>query len=204
MVRRVEHGHCVAGPHLADGSRRALTGREHPSRGAVAGGDRVPYLLGGSRQLDLTPDLELAAHGASFRLMFVRLGCRATTSRWRRPLRAPSVWYRAASDETAPARSSANAALSAADANVISLSIVNVASGFPARSAPAISSPNSRPSRAPTASIQAADSWSGARAGSGASGHSAAGEITYEAAVACITRSVQLPLRRSSTSSSRP
>ncbi len=50
---------------------------------------------------------------------------------------------------------------------VISLSIVNVASGLPARSAPAISSPSSRTSRAPTASIQAADSWSGARAGSG-------------------------------------
>src|SRR4029079_1176587 len=178
VARRVEHGHGVAGPHLADGAGRALTGREHPARGAVAGGDRGPQLLGGPGQFDLTPDLELAAHGASFRLMCVRLGCRATTSRWRRPLRAPSVWYRAASDETAPARSSANAALSAADANAMSRSLVNGASGLPARSAPAISSPSSRTSRAPTASIQAADSWSGARAGSGSSGDSAAGEIT--------------------------
>src|SRR3954452_18227046 len=91
VARRVEHGHGVAGPYLADVAVRALTGWEHPAGGAVAGRDRVPYLLGGPGHLDLTPYLELAAHGASFRLVCIRLGCSATTSRWRRPPRAPSV-----------------------------------------------------------------------------------------------------------------
>ena len=56
------------------------------------------------------------------------LGCRATTSRWSRPRRAPGSWYLATRSATAPASSSANAARSAAEANRTSPSSANVAS----------------------------------------------------------------------------
>ncbi len=115
-----------------------------------------------------------------------------------------SSWYLLTSAATAAASSSAKAARSAADANRTSPSMAKVASGLPALVEPVIRSPTSRTSRAATASSQRADSRSGARAGSGSTAARAFGEITYEAAVACISRSYIFPLRRSSTSSTRP
>jgi hypothetical protein len=56
--------------------------------------------------------------------------------------------------------------------------MANVAARFPAVVARVMSTPTSRTRRAASASIHRAESWSGARAGSGCTGASAAGEIT--------------------------
>jgi hypothetical protein len=96
------------------------------------------------------------------------------------------------------------AARSAAEANRTWPSMANVASRRPALADPVMRSPTSLTSCAASASSQPAESRSGARAGSGATAASAAGEITYDAAVARTNRSVTLPLRRSSTSSTSP
>ncbi|GAA2820584.1 hypothetical protein GCM10020220_006160 [Nonomuraea rubra] len=102
------------------------------------------------------------------------------------------------------ASSSAKAARSAADAKRTSPSMANVATRFCAFAAPVIRVPTSRTSCAASASNQRADSRSGDLAGSGCTADSAVGEITNEAAAACITRSVTLPFLRSSTSSTNP
>jgi hypothetical protein len=65
-----------------------------------------------------------------------------------------------------------------AEAKRISLSMAKVASRCLAAAAPVMSSPTSRTSLAASASSQRADSWSGDRAGSGATAASAVGEIT--------------------------
>lgn len=104
-----------------------------------------------------------------------------------------------------PAVSScANAARSAAEAKRTSPSRAYVASGLRALAAPPISVPTSRTRRAPSASSQRADSWSRKRSGSGCTAGRAAGEMTYDAALARISRSVTLPLRRSPASSTSP
>ncbi len=82
--------------------------------------------------------------------------------------------------------------------------MANVATRWLALAPPLIRAPTSRTSRPATASSQRAESRSGERDGSGWTAASAVGEITYDEAVARITRSVTLPLRRSSTSSSSP
>src|SRR5215213_68111 len=185
----------------AGAGRDLHPGRELPGRGVR--GDRGPDVLRGGGEVDLAGDLECAAHGlGSF--VFVMVGCRATTNRCGRPPGAASSWYFATRPLTASASSAANAARSAAEANLTSLSMPRVASGLPAALAPVMSSPTSRTMRPATASSQRAERWSGSRDGSGATADRALGEITYDAAVAWSTRSVQLPLRRSSTSSTRP
>ena len=136
--------------------------------------------------------------------MGVTLGWTATTTRWSRPPAAAGSWYLATRPATAPASSSAKAARSAAEAKRTSPSIAKVATRWRALAAPVSRSPTSRTSREATARSQDADTRSGARSGSGWTAARAAGEITYDAAVARMTRSVQLPLRRSSTSSTRP
>ena len=79
--------------------------------------------------------------------------------------------------------SSVKAARSAAEANRTWPSMANVASRRPALADPVMRSPTSLTSCAASASSQPADSRSGAFAGSGATAASAAGEITYDAAV---------------------
>ena len=106
------------------------------------------------------------------------LGCSATTSRCARPPGAFWWWYRAARSLIVSLSSWANSARSAAEANLISLSMANVATGWPAARDRVISSPTSRTSLAARASSHRADSWSGDRSGSGATMASAAGEIT--------------------------
>jgi len=93
---------------------------------------------------------------------------------------------------------------SAAEENRTSPSMAKVASGLPALAEPVSRSPTSRTSRAATASNQRADSRSGERAGSGPTGPRAFGEMTYDEALARISRSVTFPFLRSSTSSTSP
>lgn len=105
---------------------------------------------------------------------------------------------------TPAVNSSMNAARSAAEAKRTSPSSAYVASRLRAFVAPVISEPTSRTRRAPSARSQRAESWSRKRSGSGCTAARASGEITYDAAVARISRSVTLPLRRSPASSTRP
>src|SRR6185437_12087709 len=167
--------------------------------------DRRPDLVRRGVDGELLAYLEWMRHSysssAGGSASSVMLGCTATTSRCGRPV---SVWYLPISPVSASMSSPTNAARSAGFANRTSASSPNVASGWLARAAPLMSVPVSRTSRAASASSQRADSRSGDRAGSGATGASAAGEITYAAAEARTTRSVMLPLRRSSTNSTRP
>src|SRR3981081_1646952 len=186
--------------------RLGAGGDLHPRRelpGRSIGSDRGPDVVRGGGQVDLADDLEFTAH-ESGSLLFVMVGCSATTNRCVRPRGAPSSWYFATRPLTASANSTANAARSFADANRTSLSIPRVASGLPAALAPVMSSPTSRTRRPATASSQRAERWSGSRDGSGATADRAVGEITYDAAVAWSTRSVQLPLRPSSRSPTKP
>src|SRR6266511_797366 len=92
-----------------------------------------------------------------------RLGCTATITRCSRPPFADSSWYLLISPVTAVASSSANAARSAAEANLTSPSMANVASRLRALAAPATSCPTSRTSRAASAISHRADKRSGDR-----------------------------------------
>ncbi len=161
---------------------------------AGAGGDGLPDLLGGGLEGDLLAQLEFVRHGrapssrsldtrvdgdddpvvaaAGGRLVVVA-GDQArrrprSAPRRRRPGRPPR--------RTAPRRRSRR-----------------WRPACRALAAPVISSPTSRTSRAASASSQRAESRSGERPGSGWTAASAAGEITYEAAVARSTRSVSCP-----------
>src|SRR5664279_907174 len=110
---------------------------------AGSGGDGVPDLLRCCRQLGFADDFEFSGHGQSsvVRLVlgsgvfsapggWVMLGCRAVMRRCRRPPPALSSWYLAIRPSRAAPSSAAKAARSAAEANLISLSIAKVASSF--------------------------------------------------------------------------
>src|SRR6266496_2517541 len=206
--RRLPRGHGGLRGVVAEGraDRAALAGldlvpSEEPGVDARAGGDRLPYLLGRRGEVDLVAPLEFVAHrhGASVSVASaVMAGWIAMITRWSRPASALSSWYLPISVVTALASSWAKAARSAAVAKRTWPSIAKVARRLRALVAPTISVPTSCTSRPATASSQRADSRSGERAGSGATAASAAGEMTYENAVARSTRSVMLPLRRSS------
>ena len=172
---------------------------------ARAGGDGVPDLLG----CGVDGGLEAGARSPCpcsvvLPVVVSRAGCTATTMRWRRPPGASSSWYRLDQrgdgrgellGEGGPVGGGGEAHLAVEREGGDALA---------ALVAPVMSAPTSRTSRAARASSQRAESRSGERAGSGATAASAAGEMTYDAAVARSIRSVTLPLRRSSTSSTRP
>src|SRR5664279_3083885 len=188
VVRRFPDGHRTAERRLATRPGLVLHG---PQPAAGSGGDGVPDLLRCCRQLGFADDFEFSGHGQSsvVRLVlgsgvfsapggWVMLGCRAVMRRCRRPPPALSSWYLAIRPSSAAPSSAAKAARSAAEANLISLSIAKVANSFRAAPAPASSSPTSCTMRAARPTSHRADSWSGERSGSGATAANAVGEMT--------------------------
>ena len=113
-------------------------------------------------------------------------------------------WYLADEWVTDWASSSANAARSAAVAKRTSPSSAKVATRCGPWLHPPESVPTSRTSRAAERHQPGRRRGRGNETGPARASASAAGEMTYDAAVARMTRSVTLPLRRSSTSSMRP